>query len=231
MRLLVLIGAVLLSPAAHALTKYEAVFFPYSVAAAPFTTSQGVSGEFVVAAPLAANLVGADLRPLLLAFQFSNGVQTFVQGDPDVRVQAFTVITDGAGAIVGWNINILRWTSGSFPHQPGDALDLVLANLTFFVGSIGATCSAIGPDDTCNSLGAGPSGSGAGPGGSWSRSTVTAVHAAQPVSVVSGPLAAMLAALLGAVALATIARRRPGVDRVSRDGPTSITAHNCDYVK
>jgi PEP-CTERM motif len=70
---------------------------------APFTTSDSVSGWFTIAAPLAANLAIGSITPT--AYSFSNGVETFTNGEP-FSLFTFVVGTDATGAINEWGIEV-----------------------------------------------------------------------------------------------------------------------------
>ena len=89
-----------------------------------YTTAMHVAGFFTTAAPLAANLVNADVRAQVTSFSFSDGINTFVNTDPKVRLIALSLSTNVSGVPVGSNTFIVlqQWESGSGPHT-GAGLD------------------------------------------------------------------------------------------------------------
>ena len=73
--------------------------------AGAYTTSMFVSGSFSLAAPLAANLSGANIDALLTSFTFNDGRTTLTNTTSGV-VFDFLLSTNAAGAITAWNIAI-----------------------------------------------------------------------------------------------------------------------------
>jgi len=85
-----------------------------------FNTGIGASGSFTTSAPLAANLAGANITPLVTAFSFSDGIHTYSSTDLAARIFLFNVSTNASGAITTTDIRIQRWLTGTSPHVPGD---------------------------------------------------------------------------------------------------------------
>lgn len=85
-----------------------------------FNTGIGASGSFTTSAPLAANLAGANIAPLVTAFSFSDGIHTYSSTDPAARIFLFNVSTNASGAITATDIWVQRWLTGTSPHVPGD---------------------------------------------------------------------------------------------------------------
>ena len=79
----------------------------FTVAVAPYTTSNFVSGSFTVAAPLGANLVNQVVQPL--RFSFSDGYQTITDQTGDLTEQLFYVYTDASGNITNWFVFLVRF--------------------------------------------------------------------------------------------------------------------------
>lgn len=120
---------------------------------ADYTVAMRVQGTFTTAAPLPPNLGFQDLTPLVTAFSFSDGVQTFSSGDPLVRLYMIRGSTDAGGAITNFDFIAQRWQTAG-PHAPGDRVDFVTANDNMSVGDHNLSCTTVGPSsngtlDTC----------------------------------------------------------------------------------
>ena len=86
-----------------------------------YTTAMHVTGSFTTASPLAANLVGVDVRAQVTSFSFSDGINTFANTDPKVRFIGLQLSTDASGVPIASNTYIVfqQWESGSGPHTGG----------------------------------------------------------------------------------------------------------------
>ena len=120
---------------------------------ADYTAAMRVQGTFTTAAPLAPNMGFQDLTPLVTAFSFSDGIQTFSSGDPLVRLYMIRGGTDAAGTITNFDFIAQRWQTAA-PHAFGDRVDFVTANDNMSVGDHNLSCTAVGPSangtlDTC----------------------------------------------------------------------------------
>ncbi len=94
----------LLTLGAQAATTYTYTGVDFSaVFAPPYTTSDHISGSFVVDAPLAANLPFTAVTPT--AFAFSDGVYTVTNSTLDATSD-FAVATDALGNISAWTVSI-----------------------------------------------------------------------------------------------------------------------------
>ena len=118
-----------------------------------FNTGLGASGSFTTSAPLAANLAGANIAPLVTAFSFSDGIHTYSSADPAARIFLFNVSTNASGAITTTDIRIQRWLTGTSPHIPGDRHSWILFQATGDVDH-NAQCLAVaaspaGVPDSC----------------------------------------------------------------------------------
>src|SRR5215469_14332604 len=56
---------------------------------ANFTGAMSVSGSFTLAAALPANFSLQDITPQLVSYSFSDGITTFANSDPNVRINFF----------------------------------------------------------------------------------------------------------------------------------------------
>jgi len=180
-----------------------------------FNTSMGASGSFTTSAPLAANLSAANVAPLVTAFSFSDGINTYSSADPAVRIFFFNVSTNASGAITTTNIRIQRWLTGTSPHVPGDRHSWVLFLATGEVDH-NAQCLTVGaspagvPDSCVLVLGADTSRSLAfGSARAWAvaPSAVTAVPTLAEWSLV---LMAVFMAIAALVALRHRSRASAG---------------------
>jgi hypothetical protein len=97
---------------------------------ADYTTSMNVAGSFTTAAPLAANLVNADVRPQVTSFSFNDGINTYSSSDPNVRLLALELSTDASGVPIPTQtfIDVQQWTTGSAPHVAGNRLNEIFVD-------------------------------------------------------------------------------------------------------
>lgn len=116
MRLALFAAAALCVPAlaAHAATVYTYTGTNYTQAAAPFTTSERVTGTFTLATPLGANLNSATITPI--SFTFATGFDTFGAGL--AYSSQFTFSTDASGNITNYLL------SAQYP-SPNSIYDVV----------------------------------------------------------------------------------------------------------
>lgn len=95
---------------------------PFTYAEYPFTTSQSVTGSFVLSQPLADSLSFATITPL--SFIFIDGEQSIAS--TNAYQGTFSVSTDSAGVIDAWNISLASQPSSVVPeivtayYGPGD---------------------------------------------------------------------------------------------------------------
>lgn len=71
---------------------------------ASFTAAMGVSGSFTVSAPLAANLSNTEIGGQISAYEFSSGLHTTSNTDPNSRLNSLRVTTDASGRITTINL-------------------------------------------------------------------------------------------------------------------------------
>jgi hypothetical protein len=144
---------------------------------ANFTGAMSVSGSFTLAAALPANFSLQDITSRLVSYSFSDGLTTFTNSDPNVRINFFSVSTDGTGFISNANIELELWQTGSSPHVPGNrlaVLDLAGSTSTIVgagtnnVGCLLLGTGSSGVADTCTSLvGDSSTSTAQANGGSW----------------------------------------------------------------
>lgn len=101
-----------------------------------------ITGSFSTFAPLAPNLVAANITPQLSSYSFSDSLTTFISGDANGRLTSAQVSTDVAGNITAFVIEIQRWQAAA-PHNPGSRLDLVTLGGGAFAQH-NLSCSAVG---------------------------------------------------------------------------------------
>ena len=95
---------------------------------ANYAPTMWIAGTFSTAAPLAANLVSADIYPLVTNFQFSDGITTYDSSGPGTRALRFQVSTDASGQITGSDVEFMAWQDNlAGPHSVGNPLNVVAA--------------------------------------------------------------------------------------------------------
>jgi len=101
-------------------TTYTYAGKTYSIAGSPYTTAMSITGTFDTAAPLPANTNFLDIGPrgsgLVTGWSFSDGVNTYTQGNSD---GVFSVTTDAKG---NFSFYVISLTS---PRPPIALNDLV----------------------------------------------------------------------------------------------------------
>jgi hypothetical protein len=135
-----------------------------------------VTGTFTTAGPLAANLLNADVSPLVTGYSFFDGLITFASTDSNVRLHSgFYVSTNASGQIIAGAVWIQRWQAGVAPHAAGDRLDHFQINSAISFPTHNSGCAVIGlspagTPDSCNSPTSDTNTSSAGSvaGGAWS---------------------------------------------------------------
>lgn len=165
---------------------------------AQFKATMHLSGNFSTQQPLAVNLPNADIAPLIAAYSFTDGVNTFSNTDPASGLVFATASTDHTGAIVAIYIRATRWQGGA--QALGGRVDII--NLPWDTAA-NAICSSLNAVGTCdavtldfaNSSYAAAGGTWVGSVGSWT--VASQVASATPTSVpVNSPLALAMGILL-----------------------------------
>jgi hypothetical protein len=121
---------------------------------ANYTSGMHVAGQFTTASPLPHNLPSTDLLPLVTSFSLGDGLNTYINTNPNVRVAVFTAGTDASGNIVPGAIDVQLWQTGSSPHAPGDRFAQWDILGTTNTGANNDVCtsvgiSTVGVPDTC----------------------------------------------------------------------------------
>jgi hypothetical protein len=191
-----------------AATRHEYTGQNYASTNGTMSGATRATGQFTTAGPLAPNLVFANVLPQVQSFSFSDGVNTYASGDPDVRVYQFNVTTDANGTITGWNLSLQRWRSGSSPHAAGNLVSALGTASAADTVEDSATCSAVGASpftgvsDVCLTIGLPRQGDAiASVSGGWTSAPIPAT----PVPV-GGPLAWV--AIAAAIASTALRSRR-----------------------
>jgi hypothetical protein len=105
----------------------------FTIAQAPYTTSDSVTGSIRLSAPLGGSLFFANITPV--AFSFSDGVQTLTQNNTNHN--SFVVSTDVAGDITSWVMSVAAEVSGV------DLQTISTNNSTGFVFDLGSSAIAV----------------------------------------------------------------------------------------
>lgn len=153
-----------------------------------FSFLMGGSGSFTTSTRLGSNLVNASITPLVSAFTFTNGIDTFSGIDPEVYVKNFLVSTDASGAITSTSISVFKWISGSSPHVVGDALAQLSINSGTSNANHNMQCLTVAGDGSCLSTfssQADGTSTAAGATVAWSSPPPLAPSAAAPIPTLS----------------------------------------------
>jgi hypothetical protein len=125
----------------------------FTSASGPYTTSDKITANLILSAPLGANYEGSP-SATLLNFGINDGVYQDLPSLPNNYVQDFTFGTDSSGDIVSWNFEMISFHEYLQPiqtvtmitiDQPGDVMDSTsidtqFANLGGGVGAIRSGC-------------------------------------------------------------------------------------------
>ncbi len=217
--LCVMIGAISLAGGAQAQTTYTYTGVTYT-STTNFTPACGVgscvnfppagsiSGSFTTALPLEPNLASSNVAPLVTAYSFSDGINTYTAG-PNDRLAYFQVTTDGTGAITGSLIVMEKWATAS--HLAGDRLGFArIFNILGDFAQHNVSCAVVGAGDdgtgdacTIPTGGVDTSASDAtAPYGSWVSVTVA------PVPTVGEWTLLLIGLVLAGTSVVVLQRRR-----------------------
>lgn len=177
-----------------------------------YTTAMVPSGSFTTAAPLAANLSNAPIAAQITSFSFSDGINTYANTNPNVRLFQATVSTSATGSITSSNIFLELWQTGTAPHAIGDKIGLMQIGATVDAyNTLNCTSIGTGPTGATDSCVAAPSFIGASYANAapWSWALITpSTPTATPVPSTSALGLLVLSALLGGAVLAISRRNR-----------------------
>lgn len=132
------------SAKAYADVEYTYTGTNFTTVSSPYSTSDLVTGYFLLSDPLAANLQNASITPL--SFSFSDGLQNITNQSNNVFAYFQNIYTNGSGDITGIFVNISATTGNIEVTSSG-------ASARLFVGQ---------PEPTASS----------GAGGTWVISTI-----------------------------------------------------------
>jgi hypothetical protein len=163
----VLVGLVLLAPAASAQSTYTyagGTINSFGEGDPPtngstrqtYSLGGSITGSFTTTAPLAANLSSQNIGALVTAYSFNDSQQTYASTNPNVRKITFSVTTNGSGAITGADIVIHKWQT----NGPRSAAGLASADSRFERIIISPISSRVSSNRACLALGVGVSAAG-----------------------------------------------------------------------
>lgn len=109
---------------------------------ANFSTAMRQTGSFTIAAPLAPNLVNADIASLIQSYSFDDGLAQYNSGDTATQLRFAFVNTDAAGNIVAENIAIFHWQTAS--QGANDRIDVFRANFSSYFNGYCQTANGAG---------------------------------------------------------------------------------------
>lgn len=90
---------------------------------ANFTTAMKQSGSFTTAVPLAANLSGVDIQPLITSYAFDDGLHQYSSTAPGDNIRHAVVSTDSMGNIAVSDILVFQWQTAS--HGVNDRTNVI----------------------------------------------------------------------------------------------------------
>jgi hypothetical protein len=103
----------------------------FTSASGPYTTSDNITANLILSAPLGANYEGSP-SATLLNFGINDGVYQDLPELPNMYVEDFTFGTDSSGNIVSWDFAMIGFHEYVEPvqavtmmtvNQPGDVMD------------------------------------------------------------------------------------------------------------
>lgn len=112
---------------------------------ADYSVAMRVTGWFTTAAPLASNLVGADVSALVIAYSFSDGIRTIGSADGAARRGMFNVWTDGGGQITDSTLTVWSWQDGlAGPHAASNRISVIPVTTAGDNSANNLGCTAVG---------------------------------------------------------------------------------------
>lgn len=110
-----------------------------------YLNTMKVTGTLTTAAPLAANLAGANISAQITGYTFFDGFTTFASSDANIRLaDNFVVSSNAFGQIIGMDAAIERWQAGAAPHVVNDRLDYLLFSGAAVDGIHNLKCNGVG---------------------------------------------------------------------------------------
>lgn len=95
-------------------------------------TGKRITGFITTRLPVQPNSTTTLLSGDIVTFSFSDGVFTYASGDPDVRLDGFSLTTDAQGQVTGGGGIIEKWLSGAAPHSAGN----IYRYMSFSAGAV-----------------------------------------------------------------------------------------------
>ena len=111
---------------------------------ANYTAAMQPTGVFQTASPLPPNLSFQNILPLVTAYSFTDGVNTYASNDPNVRAYDFAVETDPFGNVLASQILLELWETGTSPHAVGDRVSFVQIAAGAFTPHNNLYCAEVG---------------------------------------------------------------------------------------
>lgn len=180
-----------------------------------FTAADRVTASITFAAPLAPNLVGADVTPQITAYSFSDGVTSTVGPGPNAATYLVQITTDAGGNLTSYNILLERTPGPPYPiNDPGDP-NSRFSYVLFSPGNSSAYANTV-----CTARGTGSAVSGPGAcsgifndggtsiGGAATPTTFTVVSLTPTVPTLSQWAMILCGVVLAGGAVMVIQRRR-----------------------
>jgi uncharacterized protein (TIGR03437 family) len=93
----------------------------------PYTTADSITGYFT-APPLAPNLTAMDITSTVIAFSFSDGINTWDQTNTNPIERRFVISTDSQSNIIAWDVGV----SSNVPSPNNDAIVTCNGISTYF---------------------------------------------------------------------------------------------------
>jgi hypothetical protein len=114
-----------------------------------YTTSDSVTGTFVVAVALAPNMPLTDIGGSVLTYSFSDGANTLTESNSSI-FGAFDIATDALGNISEWQLTLQSGPPLPAVGVPGEQREIISsANLVSFKADRGILQECTGPGPGC----------------------------------------------------------------------------------
>lgn len=141
--IITLVGLVALAaPDANAGIKYTYTGHDFTNAQSPYTTSDSITGDFILANPLTPDLVNQSISPS--AWVFNDGLQT-VTNQNVIGTPTFAVYTNSAAAITGW-VFLVPAPSGGFIQTVNVTTSSSVADNAAYTSGLNQSFAAVASD-------------------------------------------------------------------------------------
>lgn len=172
-RSLALLAAVLSPLSALADTTYSYTGQPFTDVSGAYTTSNAITGQFTLAAPLAPS-IATDTAITPLTFSFTDGLQTVTNTSTLTPDTFFTIQTNATGNISLWDIYITFTTPDGEAH---------LETLDDVIGPFLAVADEATHDHSSESSLIIDAGTNTGLPGTWTKATTPTAATPEPASL------------------------------------------------